>query len=434
MATLTPYQQYLQEVEYPERYKKLTKLEFLNPDNTVAFALDNNYKRGYGGYANSRAFIQDGSLSVSLNNGQRRKASVTFENLDGAFDYAVNKIWFGNKVKLSMGIRLQSGQDFYLPQGVFYFDDPKLELKPNSRKSSYSLVDKWAYLDGSLFGKLENTYEIPNRANIFEAMTGILRLSKFTHKETKNKAEMIDGALPVFTSFYNSRTITINGQIVSMCLAPHTITISSGGAYSNVLLDLNTLLVSWIGYDETGALRVDASQEDINDITKPVLWTFTTKGGKTTFSFSESAKPINVFNDIIVFGETLDEAMVGARATNLDPASDTNANLIGRKTHSESSNTCYSVEQCRDLASWYLKQKTVLQKSVTISCPQLFHLRENNIILVLRTDKQGGGLERHLIQSYSIPLSTSGSMSITATSTNDFPKVTVKNLDLSKGL
>ena len=208
----------------------------------------------------------------------------------------------------------------------------------------------------------------------------------------------------------------------------------SGGAYSNVLLDLNTLLVSWIGYDETGALRVDASQEDINDMTKPVLWTFTVKGGKTTFSISESAKPTNVFNDIIVFGETLDEAMVGARATNLDPASDTNANLIGKKTYSESSNTCYSVEQCRDLASQYLKQKTVLQKSITISCPQLFHLRENNIISVLRSDKQGGGLERHLIQSYSLPLSSSGSMSITATSTNDFPKVTVKDLDLSQGI
>ena len=136
MATLTPYQQYLREVEYPERYKKLTKLEFLNPDNTVAFALDNNFKRGYGGYADSRAFIQDGSLSVSLNNGQRRKASVTFENLDGAFDYAVNKIWFGNKVRLSMGIKLQSGQEFYLPQGVFYFDDPKHDLKTNSSRST----------------------------------------------------------------------------------------------------------------------------------------------------------------------------------------------------------------------------------------------------------------------------------------------------------
>lgn len=434
MATLAPYQQYLREVEYPERYTKLTKLEFLNPDNSVAYALDNTYKRGYGGNADSRAFIQDGSLNVSLNNGQRRKASIAFENLDGAFDYAVNKLWFGNKVKLSMGIRLQSGQDFYLPQGIFYFDDPKLELKPNSRKSTYSLVDKWAYLDGSLFGKLENTYEIPIRANVFEAMAGILRLSRYTHKETKNKAHMIDSALPIFTSFYNNRTITLNGQIVPMCLAPHAITTSSGGAYSNVLLDLNTLLVGWIGYDETGTLRVDASQDDINDATKPVLWTFSVKGGKTTFQITESAKPTEVFNDIIVFGETLDEAMVGARATNLDPASDTNANLIGKKTHSESSSTCYSVEQCRDLAIWYLKQKTVLQKSVTISCPQLFHLRENNIVTILRTDKQGGGMERHLIQSYTLPLSTSGSMSISATSTTDFPKVTVKDLNLSQGI
>ncbi|MCM1297258.1 MAG: hypothetical protein NC311_17090 [Muribaculaceae bacterium] len=434
MAILTPYQQYLQEIEYPERCTKLVKMEFLNPDNSVAYALDNNYKRGYGGFADSRAFLQDGSISVSLNNGQRRKASVSFEDLDGAFDYAVNKLWYGNKVKLSAGIRLKSGQDFYLPQGVFYFDDPKLELKPNSRKSSYSLVDKWAYLDGSLFGNLENTYEILNRTNIFEAMAALLQLSRYDHKATKNKAAMIDCTLPVFTSFYNNRTITLNGSLVPMCLAPKTITVSSGGAYSNVLLDLNKLLVGWIGYDEIGALRVDASQEDIDDLKKPVLWAFTVKNGKTTFQISETAKPTNVFNDIIVFGETLDDALVGVRATNLDPASDTNANLIGRKTFTESSSTCYTVEQCRDLASWYLKQKTVLQKSVTISCPQLFHLRENNIVTVLRDDKDGSPLERHLIQSYSLPLSQSGNMSITATSTNDFPKVTVKDLDLSKGI
>ena len=94
------YYQYLSALT--KEFKKLAKIEFLQPDNSVAFSLDNNYKRGYRAKFDTRAFIQDGSLNVSLQNGKRRSASITLSNLDGAFDYAINKIWFGQRVRLSM--------------------------------------------------------------------------------------------------------------------------------------------------------------------------------------------------------------------------------------------------------------------------------------------------------------------------------------------
>lgn len=426
------YHEYLEQIANPDNCNKLVKLEFLNPDNTVAFALDNNYKRRYN-QGDSRAFIQDGDLNVSLNNGQRRKASVMFENMDGAFDYNVNKLWAGSRVRLSMGIRLKSGMDYYLPQGIFYFNDPQINWSPNQRTATYSLTDKWSYLDGSLFGNLESTYEIPIQSNIFSAMQAILRLSRFTHNATTNITEMIDNVSPVFTSFYNTRSVTINGQSYPMSLTPQTLSIDMSGSYADVLLKLNDMIVGWIGYDETGALRVDASQEDLNDLQKPVLWDYTVNG-KTFFDFTESASPTEVYNDIIVWGETLDGAIVGARATNRDPTSDTNANMIGLKTYTESSGTNYTGEQCAASAEWTLKRKTVLQKSVTFTSAQLFHLRENNLVTVARTDKEGSPIERHLIQSYSIPLDTTSPMTITATSVYDYPNVDVKILDLSQGV
>ncbi len=447
MTIAERFQNYLRIVANPDKMQIITKIEFLNPDNTVAYALDGTYKRRYG-YPDSRAFIQDGNVNISLNNGQRRTASVRFENLDNAFDYAINKLWFGQRIRLSKGVILSDGSEFYLPLGIFYLNSPKTGWKPNSRTAEYQLVDKWAYLDGSLFGNLESTYEVLvkrinkadgtldyyERPNIFDAMQEILHLSKFTHKYTPDITQQIDGVTPVFTDYYNNRFTTIkeytdrNGEAIpeqrfTMNLLPKTVTTSMGGTYAKVLLDLNSILAGWIGYDANGALRVDPSQDDLNDADKPVMWSFT-ENSKTFFGLDETANPSQVFNDIIIWGEGLNGEVVGARATNYDPISDTNANLIGLKTYVESSDINYTNEQCQALANWYLKRKTVLQKSVSFSCSQMFHLQENNLISVLRSDKPNKPIEKHLIQAMTIPLNRTSAMSITATSVSDFPEVT----------
>ena len=101
-------------------FTKVTRLEFLQPDNSIAFFLDNNpYNKRSG------AFIQDGTLSVNLQNGQRRTANVKLSNLDHEYDYNVNKVWFGNKLRLKMGLLLPDGTQYLLPQGVFYAKDPE---------------------------------------------------------------------------------------------------------------------------------------------------------------------------------------------------------------------------------------------------------------------------------------------------------------------
>lgn len=192
------YEQYLAALR--GTFRKLAKLEFLQPDDSVAFSVSNNARSG--------AFISDGSLNVSLNNGQRRTASVELSNLDGAFSYNVNKIWFGRRVRLSMGLVLPDGSDFYLPQGVFYIRNPAETLNPDAKTVTYNLVDKWSYLDGDLFGRLEGTYQAPRgNTNIFDVMTSILQFSKYDFSQTNDKSEMIDCTAPVFTTYYNGKNI-----------------------------------------------------------------------------------------------------------------------------------------------------------------------------------------------------------------------------------
>lgn len=416
MTAAERYQQYLQALTRP--FTKLCKLEFLQPDGTVAYVLDNNQKN-----KRSRAFIQGGSLSVNLQNGQRRQASVTIANADGAYEYAVNKVWFGQKIRLSEGLILPDGSEFYLPQGVFSIRDPEEALKPNQKTVTFPLVDKWADIDGTLGGRLDGIYEVPVNSPIFSAMSSLLT-------EDKGNGMPFDPVMPVFTDYYNGKTTVLpDGSTVSQLLTPYTLRVGSdNGTRADVILGLATMLAAWAGYDQTGRLRIDPSQDDILDTQKPIQWAFSPTE-KQFLGTTYKVKNSEMYNDVIISGEALGiNPQANARATNLDPASDTNVNLVGRKIWRESKQGYYTDDICEAYAVFKLKRMTVLQKAVTIESSQLFHLTENNLVSIRRLDKPGAPIERHLVQGFTRPLGTAGSMQISAVSVADFPMATITKM------
>lgn len=407
---------YLEALKHP--FVKLARLEFLNPDGSVSFAVDNNPMNRRSG-----AFIQEGSLTVNLQNGKRRCATVTLSNMDGAYDYDVNKLWFGQQVRLSEGLILPNGEDFYIPQGVFYVLNPEEEFMPTGRTVQLNLEDKWCYLDGTLFGNLDGIYEVPLNRNIFVAIKSILELPR-------GNGYPVDNIQPLFTNYYNSQTTTLpDGSVISDLLMPYTYRCDSdNGTYADIILEMNKILAGWIGYDPTGRLRLDPSQDDILDVSKPILWTFTPTE-QQFLGATYTVKNQDVYNDIIIKGESLTEyGNVAGRASNYDPASDTNINLIGMKTYREAASGYYSRRQCEDLAVFKLKRQTVLQKSVSISSSQLFHIQENQLVTILRPDKPGMPMERHLITGFTRPIGQTGQMTIQATSVQDFPIATIMPL------
>lgn len=414
------FQAYLGALKKP--FIKRCRLRFLQPDGTTAFALDNNPDNERSG-----AFIQDGEISCNDQNGQRRTATVTLSNLDGEYDFNINKVWFGQQIALDEGLVLPDGSDFYIQQGVFYIQDPTETLEPGQRTVEYSLVDKWAYLDGTLFGNLEGTYEVPVDSNIFDALRSLLLLPR-------GNGYPVDSVEPIITQYYNGKTqeVTDRGDVL-LTNSPYTLRIDSdSGTYADVAEGLADMLAARIGYDASGALRLEPSQDDILDTDKPVLWAFSTSEAQllgATYTTNNSS----VYNDYIVIGETLDDGTtIAARATNKDPMSDTNIyTSLGRRTVREAASGYYTTRQCEDLAVWRLKRATTLQKSVSVSCTQMFHLEENNLISLTRTDKQGSPTERHLITGFSRPLASSDSMTIECTSVNDYPSATVEQWPLT---
>ena len=396
-------------------FTKIAKLEFLNPDGTVAYSLDNNALNRRSG-----AFLQSVSLSCNRNNGKRRQATVTLSNLDNEYEFAVNRIWFGQEIMLSEGLILPDGTEYYIPQGVFELENPKEALKPGQKIVTYSLVDKWANLDGTLFGNLEDVYSVEAGTNIFSAMAATLLLDRFTMENAGDNP--IDAVSPMFTDYYNSKTQTLtDGTVVSLIEAPYDYLSASTGTLADVILGLNEMIAGDIGYNQVGRLVVNPSQDDLIDTDKPILWEFT-EGSKTFLGADYTTKSTEVYNDVIVVGATSDtnETPKG-RAQNTNPESDTCISRIGRKTIRLEMSNYYSDQMCQDYADWQLKRYSVLSKEVTISCTQMFHIVENELITVQRADKPGSPIERHLVTGFSRPIGQTGAMTINCVSVNDLP-------------
>ena len=407
---MTNYELYLETLRKP--FQKLVRLRFLNPDDSTAFALDNDPLNARAG-----AFLSSGELRCNLQNGQRRTASVTLSNVGQQFDYNINSLWFGQEVALDEGMLLQNGEEIYFQQGIFVLDTPRDELRPAERTITYNLVDKWANLDGTLFGNLESTYEVPLGTNIFQPITALLA-------QDKGNGQMVDNVNPIYTDYYNGKKQIIpgpnGGTEVLVTNTPYTLRIDSdNGTIADVVTGLTGMLNAWVGYDRTGALRIDPSQDDLLDTTKPVAWRFQLED----FSFlgaTYTIKNTEVYNDYIVVGEQLDDyTQPYGRATNTNPQSDTNVQTIGRKTIRENRAGFATNQQCKDLADWMLKRSSILQKSISISCSQILHINENELVEIVRTDKPGSPIERHLVMGFSRPLNGTEQMTIDAVSVND---------------
>lgn len=414
MTEQEKYFDYLQMLRRP--FQKLVRLRFLQPDGSTAFMLDNRM-----GGARTGALISEGTITHNWQNGRRTSATVTISNIDGAYDYSFNTIWFGQEIALDEGLILSDGvTEFYIQQGIFLIETPTESVQPALRTAQYNLVDKVAALDGSLGGNLDGTYQVEVGTNIFAPIASLL-------SEDKGNGYPVDRVTPIFTEYYNNRTQELpDGTTASMADSPYTLTIDgTDGTIWSVVSGLAAMVNGWVGYDQTGALRIDPSQDDILDATKPIEWEFSMNETQL-LGMTYSVKNTEVYNDYICIGEMAsDYSQPKGRAQIFDPRSPLDINSIGRKTIRVSQSGFGTDTQCQDYAEWMVKRAAVLQRAVTISCSQILHIQGNNLVTIVRTDKPGNPVERHLIQGFSRPLAGNGSMTISATSTADFPVATI---------
>ena len=138
---MTDFEKYLTKIK--GNFRQAVKIEWLNTDESTNFEFTN------------LLYDINASVSVNYQNGSRRSCTIIINNNRNQCPVDPNNIWFGQKFKLWMGVYLDNETPYYFPQGVFYVSNPTDTYRPETRTVQINGVDKWAFLDGSLFGKLQ---------------------------------------------------------------------------------------------------------------------------------------------------------------------------------------------------------------------------------------------------------------------------------------
>lgn len=402
------YSEYLYTLK--TNYRPAIKIEWVNNDGSSYGEITNSY------------VDMSGTVSVSMENGTRRTADIELDNSDGEFSVDVYNLWYGKMVKLWMGVYLSDGEPYYFPQGVFYVNSVEESNTPLQRTVSLHLIDKWCFLDGTMWGNLDGIYIVPVGSNIYDALTKLLKTSRFTGENVDDAGEpqgnAVDPIMPNLSSYYLTKTYEDGETTYNAIDTPYEIRMEYGKTYADILLEFATILGAYIYYDVDGRLTIEPTQDDIVDSSKPILWTFTPN--EQEFLSEDSSHDFGTFyNDIIVIGYTTNGKQAKGRAQNKNTASPTAIQIVGIKTYPPYEDTAYYTdEQCNELAEYYLKRQTIKQRSVQISSAPMFHLRENRLIECVRPYTMEK--EALLISGYDLPIGTTGTMSITATSVNEF--------------
>ena len=402
------YSEYLYTLK--TNYRPAIKIEWVNNDGSSYGEITNSY------------VDMSGTVSVSMENGTRRTADIELDNSNGEFSVDVYNLWYGKMVKLWMGVYLSDGSPYYFPQGVFYVNSVEESNTPLQRTVSLHLIDKWCFLDGTMWGNLDGIYIVPVNSNIYDALTKLLKTSRFTGENVDEAGEpqgnAVDPIMPNLSSYYLTKTYEDGETTYNAIDTPYEIRMEYGKTYADILLEFATILGAYIYYDVDGRLTIEPTQDDIVDSSKPILWTFTPN--EQEFLSEDSSHDFGTFyNDIIVIGYTTNGKQAKGRAQNKNTASPTAIQIVGIKTYPPYEDTAYYTdEQCNELAEYYLKRQTIKQRSVQISSAPMFHLRENRLIECVRPYTMEK--EALLISGYDLPIGTTGTMSITATSVNEF--------------
>lgn len=387
MAT---FQDYLQALKSSTVYP-ISRLYFLNNDGTPYFEVTDDY-------------IIGGSITVSNNNGVRRTATITLNNENGQYDSLIQR---GNlltqKVKIYAGVHLKDNEEYLISQGVFYINNPVSQYQVGQKIIQLNLIDKWGALDGTVGGTLDGIYQINVNNSLIEATKTLLLLDR-------GDGVPLDNVPPIFDNYYLENE--------SIYKAPYTLRTEANSSYGNILLGVNTMLVSSCGYDSEGILRFTDANTTYKEINQPLAYDFFVNS-KELYSASYTYKLSDIYNDVQVVGTILNGTQIKGSAQNINPASALSIERIGRRSLHISDTKFYSNSQAQEYAEYELNRRTALQRAVSFECTPIYHLKENDLVTITREDIQPSEVpEIFIVNGFTLPLGQ-GNMSVSAVSINE---------------
>lgn len=342
-----------------------------------------------------------GQLNIERKNGIRRSCSVSIVNstIDqkGKYipDVKNNILPPRQPIKLWLGLADEYGEEFYLPQGIFFLADPTLTSNFSESIITLDMVDAFGLFDNTLNGSLNYTYIIPLGMNVYEVINSILQTENYY-------------PLPcILDSQYASQT------------TPYTLTKEAGsGTFGDILNELALMVSGNLYFNKNGSLVLE---KDINDAEKGSVYDFTTAtaqylGSTNKYDYTK------FYNSILVIGQNVNSGLVySAESTDTNLMSPTSVNNIGfkRQNRIEDSNI-YTTELCQIRSDYELKRALAIQNEVSIASIPL-HFLDVDQVITLTDENLGYNRERFLINSIQIPFSTGAKTTINCVRAIDLP-------------
>ena len=372
---------------------------YKNIDDESDDSLDNYFNFEYGSYR----FARNGNTFKTNNNGQNNTtAKTTFvakKNMVFSFKYSCNSEWYCDK----FSVTLNGG---YIVDGLSGTENGVCEQILSEGDSiifTYSKDDAQA--------KNGDYVEISN-----------IRIA------ASEEGFVVDPVPPMLSPYYINRQTTIpqwnedakkyEDVTFNVLSCPYKAVVEAGKTYADILLEYATILCAHIYYDVNGRLTIEPMINDADDITdtnKDIIWDYTVDE-KVFLGLTQTYNFDKIYNDIIVKGNVVNGMQFKARVQNRNLMSDTCIQKIGQKTKPPyEDNQYYSNEHCKNLAIYYAKTDTILQKSGNIDSMVLYHLDVNKIVTV-STPNNKMSKELFLVTGFSI--GSSGTMSVNITSIN----------------
>lgn len=377
-----------------KRYVPVERISVLYPDETVNYTIPNNH------------IIQDGiEYTENYVNGSRRTLQLKLVNVstinDSNIEYPympdVNGLWFGTKIKYEQGIKYDN-LEYYFPKGIYTINNFDLQHNFSARDITYQCVDKFQLFEGPT-GILNDGYEVPVDTPCNEVLDGILNMSNSDGYVNDIKNCIVD------SRYINWRTQA-------------TIRVDAGGTISDIIDQLATQMSAEYYYNTVGNLFLYPNNESMNDINKPIIWSY----DESDISGLRYSSQDDIVNVVKVTGNNIDGKIYTATAKNTKLSSSVNIYRVKeRKLPPITSPNIVSDEMAQELADFNLRGKTILSTKQTLDLlynPLLF---VNNIVEITNQDLKMHR-DRYIINS--ITRTSGGAMiSVEVSNLNNLPSV-----------
>lgn len=333
--------------------------------------------------------VDDGSVTVDVSRGNRRTFQIRLLNADGRYTPTATMTYFAfnSLVRVYRGFRYidsRGGEtDEFCLLGTFMVDRPEVFVERNMSVMTVDGSDRWKVIASGGFPGPTSPRTFAVGTHVNEIIREVAILSGLTDDEL-NLDQLNDR-----TNATKTLTTKLQWEI--------------GDSRADFLKNLCDQFALDIFFDVSGLLT---TRPTVDPTTVSPRWTFSPSEVGVMLGVTKVQSDLNLFNDIIVSGETSQGTFTGARAekADTDPASPTSIyGTMGRRVFHYKAPLVYGNEQAALVAQKLYAEKCLVDEEIKLPTICLPHLDGNDVIAITegtwsRVD------DRYLAQRFDVPL------------------------------